>query len=42
MIETVQETPSPQVCAANIFEISGTQLDPDMAAAPVRLILSRQ
>jgi SpoVK/Ycf46/Vps4 family AAA+-type ATPase len=33
MIETIQETPSPQVCAAKIFEISGTQLDPDMAAA---------
>ena len=33
MTETIQETPSPQVCAAKIFEISGTQLDPDMAVA---------
>ena len=33
MIETIQETPSPLVCAGNIFEISGTQLDPDVAAA---------
>jgi len=33
MTETIQETPSPQVCAGKIFEISGTQLDPDVAAA---------
>jgi SpoVK/Ycf46/Vps4 family AAA+-type ATPase len=33
MTETIQETLSPQVCADKIFEISGTQLDPDMAAA---------
>ena len=33
MTETIEETPSPQVCAAKIFEISGTQLDPDVAAA---------
>jgi len=32
MNETIQETPSPQVCAAKIFEISGAQLDPDVAA----------
>jgi len=33
MTEIIQETPSPQVCAGKIFEISGTQLDPDVAAA---------
>jgi len=33
MIETIQETPLPQVCAGKIFEISGTQLEPDAAAA---------
>lgn len=33
MIETIQETPFPQVCAAKIFEISCTQLDSDTAAA---------
>jgi transitional endoplasmic reticulum ATPase len=33
MIETIEETPSPAVCAAHIFEISGTQLEPDAAAA---------
>ena len=32
MIETIQETPSPRVCADKIFKFSGTQLDPDMAA----------
>ncbi|MGD0884354.1 MAG: AAA family ATPase [Thermodesulfovibrionales bacterium] len=32
MTETIQETPSPQVCAGEIFEISGTQIDPDIAA----------
>ena len=31
MIETIQETPS-QSFAAKIFEISGTQLEPDVAA----------
>ena len=33
MTEAIQETPSPQVCADKIFEISGAQLDPDIAAA---------
>ena len=33
MTEAIQETPAPQVCAAKILEISGTHLDPDMAAA---------
>jgi len=33
MTDIIQETPSPQACACKIFEISGTQLDPDMAAA---------
>lgn len=33
MNEPIQETPSPQVCASKILEISGTQLDPDVAAA---------
>jgi len=33
MTEIIQKTLSPQVCANKIFEISGTQLDPDMAAA---------
>jgi len=33
MIETIQEAPSPQICAGKIFKISGTQLDPDAAAA---------
>lgn len=33
MTEAIQETPLPQVCAATIFEISGTQLDPEVAAA---------
>jgi len=33
LIETTQETPSPQVCATRILEISGTQLAPDVAAA---------
>ena len=33
MTEVIQEIPSPQVCADKIFEISGTQLDPDIAAA---------
>ncbi|MDA8173636.1 MAG: AAA family ATPase [Nitrospiraceae bacterium] len=33
MIETIQEIPSPQVCAAKIFEMSGSQLNPDVAAA---------
>jgi SpoVK/Ycf46/Vps4 family AAA+-type ATPase len=30
--ENVQETPLPEVCAGKIFEISGTKLDPDIAA----------
>jgi transitional endoplasmic reticulum ATPase len=33
MLETIQESPSPQVCAAKIFEISGTELEPQVAAA---------
>ena len=33
MLETLQKTPSAQVCAQKIFEISGTQLEPDAAAA---------
>jgi len=33
MNENIHETPSPQVCAGKIFEISGTQLEPDIAAA---------
>jgi transitional endoplasmic reticulum ATPase len=33
MPETIQEPPSPQVCADKIFEISGTHLEPEMAAA---------
>ena len=32
MTETLQETPLPQVCAARILEISGTQHAPDEAA----------
>ncbi len=32
MIETIQETPSPQVCAGKILKISGVQLEPDVAA----------
>lgn len=32
MNEDLQETPSPEVCASKIFEISGTKLDPDIAA----------
>jgi transitional endoplasmic reticulum ATPase len=33
MTEIIQETPSAQECAAKIFEISGAQLNPDVAAA---------
>jgi SpoVK/Ycf46/Vps4 family AAA+-type ATPase len=33
MQETLHKTPSPQVCAARILEISGTILEPDIAAA---------
>jgi SpoVK/Ycf46/Vps4 family AAA+-type ATPase len=33
MHETIQKTPSPQVCAAKILEFSGTILEPDIAAA---------
>lgn len=33
MAEKIQETPSPEVCAGKIFEISGAQLEPDVAAA---------
>ncbi|OGW39687.1 MAG: AAA family ATPase [Nitrospirae bacterium GWD2_57_9] len=33
MLEPLQKTPSAQVCAQKIFEISGTQLEPDAAAA---------
>src|SRR5512146_2672079 len=32
MMETIQETPSPEACAAKSLEISGTQLEPDTAA----------
>ncbi len=32
MNKTVLETPSPEVCASTIFEISGTKFDPDIAA----------
>jgi len=32
MNENIRETPSPEVCASKIFEISGTKLDPDIAA----------
>jgi transitional endoplasmic reticulum ATPase len=32
MIENIQETPSPQVCAGKIFEISGIQIEPEVAA----------
>ncbi len=33
MNANLQETPSPEVCASKIFEVSGTKLDPDIAAA---------
>ena len=33
MNANLQETPSPGVCASKIFEVSGTKLDPDIAAA---------
>ena len=32
MTETIQETPSPEVCASKLFEISGTKFEPDLAA----------
>jgi transitional endoplasmic reticulum ATPase len=32
MNKAVLETPSPEVCASTIFEISGTKFDPDIAA----------
>ena len=32
MNENEQETPSPEVCASKIFEISGTKFEPDIAA----------
>jgi transitional endoplasmic reticulum ATPase len=32
MNKDVLETPSPEVCASTIFEISGTKFDPDIAA----------
>jgi SpoVK/Ycf46/Vps4 family AAA+-type ATPase len=32
MNENIQETPSPEVCASKIFEISGTKLESDTAA----------
>jgi transitional endoplasmic reticulum ATPase len=32
VIETIQETPSPQVCAGKIFEVSSVQLEPEVAA----------
>jgi SpoVK/Ycf46/Vps4 family AAA+-type ATPase len=31
MNENLQETPSPEICASKIFEVSGTKLDPDIA-----------
>jgi transitional endoplasmic reticulum ATPase len=33
MNEIIPEIPEPQICADKIFKLSGTQLDPDMAAA---------
>lgn len=32
MSEAIVETPSPEVCASTIFEISGTRFDPEIAA----------